>query len=771
MMNLELFNKLATFKTNLSILFEILCRDNAAARIAADNVISSLDSIIPSRDESEEETTVALTGLTVFYDDASAVAIGTSLSDLNENVLATYSDGTVSGSLTKGEDYDLTGNLIAGETSTITVVGKGKYSCLASVIFTVTMDEWYHLQLTQDGDQNKTILQEALDSHLKVKLVQGEYPLTPSVTVKSGVLDLNNSIITSTVEKAEGGLIYLRGINPTIQNGEISGLYNTPDKSHAVVWEKESLISPVPCAYTNARIDNVKLHNCWGYAICERGKLQYAWWKSKIDDVNMTCENGGGNYIGGTITKVDGGYEYESNPLDISKIPAVFRNVEAPYYRMCVHYAGYYRIVSDRKVVYTFTTETGEAKIFEEVPGMAVTIPENTVSVSVKLFWADGNDGWRSTVDSKGRRTYKYFSYWFFKDFEGGLTVKNCQTYYNSSLGMVGASLGKTVVTDCESWGNGTPYAGATTLRNTIGFIDIEDCPSPYVHLKNCYSHDEKHFALLGAYNINVENCEGADVVVYRGWQATVSDTEALVNAFSTNVKTPVTVTNCIMKGNAGTKMPENVTGTGCRLVNIKRQPGFTNNNTYAYRTANIGFGPLTGVWNGRIEPQYPNVGYGISEFAPEDGSNVEIFTNLGSTEAKWMGQLIRATGDCYGVKSNETVFPNGHTIHNSVFTPGPQKLFAQLWNKSVLSGTFDNCTFDLADRAYVILGYNSTANTSIQVTFRNCTIHNSENYLLGVHKNVTWGPGTILTFENCVIDDEGKICEKGTPIINIVRV
>lgn len=760
----EMFNKLTSFKTNLNMLFEVLCRDNAAARIAADNVMSSLDSIIPSRgesDESEEETPVTLTGLTVFYDDTTAVAIGTSLSDLNENVLAIYSDGTVSDSLVKGEDYELTGDLITGETNTITVAGKGVYSCLDSVTFTVTMDEWYLLQLTQDGDQNKLLLQEALDHHRKVKLTQGSYPLTPSVTVDSGTLDLNNSIITSTVEKADGGLIYLRGIDPTIQNGEIAGLYNTPDKSNAVVWENESLISLVPCAYTNARIDNVKLHNCWGYAICERGKPQYAWWKSKIDDVNMTCENGGGNYIGGTITKVDGGYEYESNPLDISKIPAVFRNVEAPYYRMCVHYAGYYRIVSDRKVVYTFTTNTGETMISEEVPGMAVAIPENTVSVSVKLFWADGNDTWRS---------YDYFSYWFFKDFEGGLTVNNCKTYHNSSLGMVGASLGKTVVTDCESWGNGTPYEGATAMRNTIGFIDIEDCPSPYVYLKNCYSHDEKHFALLGAYNINVENCEGADVVVHRGWQATVTNTEALVNTFSTNVKTPVTVTDCIMVGNAGTKMPENVTGTGCRLVNIKRQPGFTNS-TYAYRTANIGFGSVTGVWNGTIEPQYSNVGYGISEFAPEDGSDVEIFANLGSTGAQWMGQLIRATGDCYGVRSNETVFPNGHTIYNSVFSPGPQKLFAQLWNKSVLSGTFDNCIFDLTDRAYAILGYNSTAKTSIQVTFRNCTIHNSENYLLGVHGNVTWGPGTVLTFENCVIDDESKICEKGTPTINIVRV
>lgn len=82
---------------------------------------------------------IVLSGLTVSYDNTTAVAAGTTLSALDEVVRAVYSDGTKTGVLTKGTDYELSGTLTAGQTNTITVVGKGTYAGLTSVTFRVTV--------------------------------------------------------------------------------------------------------------------------------------------------------------------------------------------------------------------------------------------------------------------------------------------------------------------------------------------------------------------------------------------------------------------------------------------------------------------------------------------------------------------------------------------------------------------------------------------------------------------------------------------------------
>ena len=84
-------------------------------------------------------TAPTITGLTVTYDNSTAVAAGTTLDQLNEVVKATYSDGTTSAALTKGTDYTLSGTLTPGQTNTITVTGSGTYAGFTTT-FSVTVE-------------------------------------------------------------------------------------------------------------------------------------------------------------------------------------------------------------------------------------------------------------------------------------------------------------------------------------------------------------------------------------------------------------------------------------------------------------------------------------------------------------------------------------------------------------------------------------------------------------------------------------------------------
>lgn len=80
-----------------------------------------------------------LSFFSVSYDDSAAVAAGTELAELNEVVMAVYTDGTQSSALTEGTDYSLSGTLVAGQTNVVTVTGKGTYASLPSVTFNVTV--------------------------------------------------------------------------------------------------------------------------------------------------------------------------------------------------------------------------------------------------------------------------------------------------------------------------------------------------------------------------------------------------------------------------------------------------------------------------------------------------------------------------------------------------------------------------------------------------------------------------------------------------------
>lgn len=753
------------------------------------------------------------TGLAVEYDDTTPIATDTALGNLSQTVRAVYADGTQTEPLRQGTDYGMVitaptgGTWTMGVANTVAVTGLVAYDGL-STTFTVTVENVYTLQLTQDGTQNTTLLQNALDTYSKVKLITGSYPLDPlAVTVDSGMLDMNGSTLTSTSEKySGGGLINLRGSNPTIKNGELSGLYDEPDQegSTSVVWERESLVSLTPCGYSNAVVENMKLHNCWGYAICERGTEKRATWKAQINDDNMDCDTTT-NYVGGTITKVSGGYEYVSRDFDLVNIPEAFRkNLQPPYQRICAHYYGYFRIISDKKIEYSFKNSDGETigEPVLEVPGMPVKIPDGAKTAAIKAFWADGNEEWHHYVN-EGTTVYQYIGLWFMKDWEGGLSVTNCQTYHNYSLGMVGASIGKTTARDCVSWGNGKPYDGATnTVRSTTGFIDIEDIPSPFIELDHCYSNDEIHFALLGAYNTKVTNCSGKDVIIYSGWGADISTDEGAVvmdksgvpvaagvytsgvGTSAASVTTPVSVNNCRMGSfNSGVHAPANVAGEKCVIEQVNRRNYISANSKdnfngfmvgknifkYNFSGANIMFGDINGDWDAEILVHFdgshmPSVGYlfGSGKFATDVNTN--LFINVTCDSGPSMAAVpIKVTGNCYGLRSNVGILPNGNTIVNSTFNTDFPLPFTGL---NVSSGTFDTCTFNTEHESFIIPINQSVASGSL--TFKNCTIRNAKNFLLGATGAVGWGSGVVLTFENCGIADTEKLAS-GTPTINLI--
>lgn len=656
------------------------------------------------------------------------------------------------------------------------------------------------------GLQNANVLQEALNRGGTVTLYPGEYPLEPLiVTVDSCTLDMNGSTLTSTVEKySGGGLINLRGNDPVIKNGELAGLYDeyNVDESQAdetgVIWERESLVSLTPSGYSNAVVENMKLHNCWGYAICERGTPYRATWKAKIDDDNMDCDTTANN-VGGKITATGSGYEYVTRDFSLTDIPSAFRqNLQPPYKRICAQFAGYFRIISDKKIEYTFKDADGSVveDTITEVPGMPVEIPEGAETASIKAFWNEGNETWKHWYDSDGNTVYRNIGLWFMDDFVGGLTVKGCHTYNNYSLGMVGGGNGKTTAQNCVSWGNGRIYDGETYKdRTTVGFIDIEDTPSPYVELDHCYSHDENHFALLGAYNAKVTNCSGKDVIIYGGFGADIStDADATVTSetgeaveagvypgaggcgtSAASVTTPVTVTNCKM-GNftSGVHAPENVVGTNCTIEQLDRGArgesdnfnGFKtgkNKFFYEFSVANVKLGDVTGIWEAEIYIHFdgtemPSCGYIFSKLATEVGTDLTI--QVSCDDGSTLAYPIKTTGNCYGLHSNVAIIPSYDTdgIANSTFAT----TFPIPYSNVTPKGKYENCTFDTSEECFIKLPATKNITTG-SFTFNKCTIKNSQNYLLGTADTTNsygWHDGFTLYVNNSEIEDKTKLCK-----------
>lgn len=740
------------------------------------------------------------------------------------------------------------GSLLSGVTNTVTVTGLGIYAGLTTTFYvTATSEEPVDpeeptlLALQEDdgettvqiGEENASKLNDALKAvgaGGTVKLKTGNYPLTPGVVtvgwdgqaeIDNVTLDLNGSVLTSTLRKYEKtGLIMLRGKNPTIRGGDsapvvtdnesagegennltvtgggLCGLFDTPDDlndsrrdfeididgnqaaetgKEYKYWEKESLVGLVPFGYTNATIENLDLHNCWGYGVGERGKGYYNRTLITLADANITVKDEG-----------DPGYYFTSDLISATGAKITDNDTLTSYNKMCVGVAGYFRIVSDENVKYTFTLDNFMTKEISAPPQTMIDIPSNATNVTIKLTFNCAVDDERTELlkrldytDTKGVVHRHMVTVFYSREHTGGLNVKGCKMHHNGSLGMVGGSTGETVVENCESWRQGTPYdiptqaditeRGQTgemvaTKGSTIGLIDIEDSPSPSVKMDGCKTRDEALLAMLGAYKAEVSRCSGGTIVIYRGWSANISDSAVDAGVFgnsqtiTSSVTTPVTLTNCSKVGSTLVAYPANVTGTGCTIYNrrVDLMPGFaTGKNTFVYDTKNAAVGSVTGVLDLTMRHMGNSSGfYSCTAFHPDEGSSVTLEINA-LPEGLFSNLPGAKGGDCYGVTCNDSFYANGNTVHDSVLKPGS---VLHRYPPEYISGTYDNCTIDTSERC---LFYSTKHTYGIEVTFSGCDIYNSQNYIFGQNGIFGWG-GTDadgnckFTFKDCKFDKDG---------------
>lgn len=663
---------------------------------------------------------------------------------------------------------------------------------------------WYVVSLsTTDGIANKETLQSALNSNKHVKIQTGSYPLSPQVEIKSATLDLGDSVITSTATKYSGGLFILSGESPTIQNGDISGNFHekSPAPGDEDFWESESLVSPKVSIYQNAIIDNVRLHNCWGYAVCENGPSDSykfkdnIWSKSTLIAAPIAIAEGTYetevNRYGSTTTEDASGATCVSVDINIPNAIAAAKlngstavSGSIPKYIYASNGLGYYRIISDTEILYKFTLLNGSISTAKAVQGICVSVPNGAITVSVTVFYKAGNEAWRPQKGSDGNVSYNGYML-YFTDYAGGLTLKNCKTYYNSSLGMVGAGIGVTLVENCESWGNGKPDENTPSNNTTTGFIDVEDTVSGVVILKNCTSTNEMHFAMLGAATCEITGCQcETDIIIYRGISAKITDTTSKsgIGLFSESVSTKTNIVNCSLVGNANyaKNLPDNVITESCTFTNVPiRNSEVDSRGTYYYTNATR-VGNITGVSNVTVYSQYSPGNtiwgglYGLDVLAPEKGSDVKLYSNEAIAVDNVTAYPIVADANCWIAFSDEAILANGYTIRGCTFTPGQ---YSHHIIPDSMYGSYENCTFNLDNNAFFRPArhvYNK------KISFKNCIIHNSKNWLLGSYGVNGFGDGVEIVFENCSIDDKEKLVASrdnasgvgtaGVPTVTIVN-
>ena len=633
-----------------------------------------------------------------------------------------------------------------------------------------TIGDWLQVDLsTTSGDTNKKLLQEALNTGRNVKIKHsGTYPLTPSVLIKSQTLDLNFSAIRINARKHKGGLFYLSGNNPILIRGEICGSFDEPSAplNDSNFFEGESLVSPYSYAYSNAEIHNLKLHHCWGYAVAERTDEQIASLLGlPAGQTNMAArcyvyldtsgakKESSSGYLGGQLLPTSEGYLYRTEKLDLtenlSSMPQKMRGPSRKYkYIDASNGLGYFRIISDRPIEYEFTLSSGQTYRTSQLQGKAVEIPEGAVGVSVTTYCKSKDAGnWGIGLD-------KRVGYVIYLTNEvGGLTVTDCAMRFNSSLGMCGTSLGPTYVKNCQSYGNGRPDADSKPSHTTVGFIDIEDNPTCYVSLENITSDLETNGAMLGAVSAYVNNWKGSTITIYRGLGATVENSDAYIGLFSDDTPTPLLIKNSIIRGQTSNKLPPQVTTANCTFYNCPVRTSGDTYGTYIYSNS------YTSAGNALTQKAIAHIntagGLTADGFSPLEASDLSLTIN-GSADTplgKW--RPIIATGDCYDISVDDTIYPNGHTVAYTKFTPGKYK---HPYRTDTMFGIFSNCVFNLDKREFCTVGFHMYDKT---IEFDSCVIHNAKNPLFGRNGTTAFGvgKGVKLIFKSCVIDNKNNIC------------
>ena len=578
-----------------------------------------------------------------------------------------------------------------------------------------------------DGTLNKTILNQAL-SLGDVKLKKGHYPLDPGVIVDNVTLDLGGACLQSTKEKVSTPLILMQGSKPILRNGELCGNYNTADDEEGYsFYESERLVGVK--LYDEALVENLDLHNCWGYAISGRN-LDWGTEaiRKSISSATLITPS--------EEERLTDAFQYLSKAIDIP----------VNYKYTCVYGGiGYNYIVSEQNIEYYFYDSNNNLIcILSDTPRIMVPIPIGATKVRAKTF----------TFGDFIPTNIGFFNYKC-----DCFTVRNCCMHNNHSLGMVGMAYGITIARDCYSYEQGKPRSSAkNSNRSTVGFIDIEDNPTPVFIMEGCTSNNEAKLAMLGAYKVTVNSCHGP-ICIYRGWSANINNCIGRISAFGEKVTTLINVKNCVFYETSSTS--PNWRGINNTFIDCEPSTPTREKNFIIRRLrTNTPALTLTGRLIGKVIDTCAFGQVHIENIATSKGSNVVIDWNINNNADTASYGTRRVSGDCYGITSTCPFFPNGYTIYDSVFTP-IHSFGAGTTTNNAWTGEYNNCVFNLDNGSMFYAASKKISSSDKSLIFRNCIINNANNYLFITNMSNLVDKNYTIKFINCTIADQSKLFKK----------
>lgn len=575
------------------------------------------------------------------------------------------------------------------------------------------------ITLVEDEVENNFIITEALSRGDVIISNPGTFIVYPTIVVDSRKLDLNGSRLVCSKAAYGGALITLCGSNPQVVNGQLSGLYHAapgePDYLHVEYLDANGDQIPIDStiylpsgAFEKAVIDNVKLDHCCGYTIC----------------------NGGDKYLSDTycirhVTSKEATKDgWQTFPLTLG-----YQYVTAR------HAIGYNYCISSDPVQYIFIDADGTmSEIYYGVPGEAIKVPTGSIAVQTKT-------------------SGKYVQYGVFEyKYDNSLTISNCDLYCNQRLAIANLP-GVSVIKNCRSWSNGYPredHTGITWDSSTSGFIDIEDVQSPYLSVINCTSSNENLGVASRAYNLYVEDCS-LSVCAYGGWEVEVHNHKGRVCHNSVTVPTKIRVYNSKLVNMHQAKinsnnffMDDNTTVELSTALNQIRNFKCIVDNSYVKSMCIY----LNDVVVGKI---YETVS-GWFSLGTKQGSDLEIVV---PPDEKY--EVNGASGDCWGIKMNSLVLPNGHTIHDSQFYLDVQRMNAlsgPSYSRPLFNGTYENCKFDVhIDEPFISRAIGFDAPISLIFTDCNFTIDDGLVLIRGSMGGLV--SGSSIVYNNCTLNGE----------------